>query len=239
LNHNKLIGFTKELEIVFQDDYLVAINKPHGLLVHRTRLSDERNFFALQMLRNQIDQHVFPVHRIDRKTSGVLLFALDQDIHQKMQLKFSLGEVNKKYLAIVRGYCEDEGIIDYPVRKENGRLADAVTMYKTIEKVEVDIPMGPHKTSRYSFVEAFPKTGRMHQIRRHFAHINHPIIGDRPHGCQIQNRLFKNKWNMTTMMLHADELLFLHPVTNVNMKIKATLHNDFKETIRILGFRPL
>ena len=234
-----MIGFTKELEIVFQDDYLVAINKPHGLLVHRTRLSDERNFFALQMLRNQIDQHVFPVHRIDRKTSGVLLFALDQDIHQKMQLKFSLGEVNKKYLAIVRGYCEDEGIIDYPVRKENGRLADAVTMYKTIEKVEVDIPMGPHKTSRYSFVEAFPKTGRMHQIRRHFAHINHPIIGDRPHGCQIQNRLFKNKWNMTTMMLHADELLFLHPVTNVNMKIKATLHNDFKETIRILGFRPL
>ena len=239
MNHNKLAGFTKELEIVFQDDYLVAINKPHGLLVHRTRLSDERNFFALQMLRNQIDQHVFPVHRIDRKTSGVLLFALDQDIHQKMQLKFSLGEVNKKYLAIVRGYCEDEGIIDYPVRKENGRLADAVTMYKTIEKVEVDIPMGPHKTSRYSFVEAFPKTGRMHQIRRHFAHINHPIIGDRPHGCQIQNRLFKNKWNMTTMMLHADELLFLHPVTNVNMKIKATLHNDFKETIRILGFRPL
>ncbi len=239
MNHNKLAGFTKELEIVFQDDYLVAINKPHGLLVHRTRLSDERNFFALQMLRNQIDQHVFPVHRIDRKTSGVLLFALDQDINKNMQLKFSHGEVNKKYLAIVRGYCEDEGIIDHPVRKENGKLSAAVTMYKTIEKVEIDIPRGPHKTSRYSLVEAFPKTGRMHQIRRHFAHINHPIIGDRPHGCQIQNRLFKNKWNMTTMMLHADELLFLHPVTNVNMKIKATLHNDFKETIRILGFRPL
>ncbi len=239
MNHNKLIGFTKELEIVFQDDYLVAINKPHGLLVHRTRLSDERNLFALQMLRDQLQKHVFPVHRLDRKTSGILLFALDQDINKKMQLKFSRGEVNKKYLAIVRGYCEDEGIIDHPVRKENGRLADAVTMYKTIAKVEVDIPMGPHKTSRYSLVEVIPKTGRIHQIRKHFAHINHPIISDRPHGCQIQNRLFKNKWNMTTMMLHADELLFLHPVTNVNMKIKATLHNDFKETIRILGFRPL
>ncbi len=238
LNNNILISIIKELEIIYQDEYLVAVNKPHGLLVHRTKLSNERNLFALQILRDQLNRHVFPVHRLDRKTSGVLLFALDQDNNRQMQLNFSLGEVNKKYLAIVRGYCNEEGIINYPVRKENGRLAEALTIFNTIEKVEIDIPSGPHRTSRYSLVEVFPKTGRMHQIRMHFSHISHPIIGDRPHGCQIQNRLFKNKWNMTSMMLHAEELSFSHPVSGEKMKIKAALHNEFKETIRILGFRP-
>ena len=234
MNHNNLISFTKELEVIFQDDYLVAINKPHGLLVHRTRLSDERNFFALQMLRDQLQKYVFPVHRLDRKTSGILLFALDQDINKKMQLKFSRGEVNKKYLAIVRGYCEDEGIIDHPVRKENGKPAAAVTMYKTIEKVEIDIPRGPHKTSRYSLVEVIPKTGRMHQIRKHFAHINHPIIGDRPHGCNKQNKLFKEKFGLMTMMLHACELDFLHPVSGEQTILPASLHSEFKRMIKTL-----
>jgi tRNA pseudouridine65 synthase len=102
--------------------------------------------------------------------------------------------------------------------------------------VEIDIPSGPHQTSRYSLVEVFPETGRMHQIRKHFAHINHPILGDRPHGCHVQNRIFKHKWNITTMMLHAHELQFLHPVSKEEIRIKAILHNEFRETIRILGF---
>ena len=234
----ELIGKIKELKIIYRDKYLVAVNKPHGLLVHRTRISDEKNQFALQILRDQVDQHVFPAHRLDRKTSGVLLFALDQNMHRQMQLKFSLGKIQKKYLAIVRGFCEEDGIIDYPIKKENGTIAEALTRYKTIEQVEIDIPSGHHQTSRYSFVEIFPETGRMHQIRKHFAHINHPIIGDRPHGCHIQNRIFKSKWNITTMMLHADELKFQHPATNKEIKIKAILHNEFRETIRILGFDP-
>jgi tRNA pseudouridine65 synthase len=231
-----LIAIIKELEIIYRDEYLVAVNKHHDLLVHRTRISDEKNLFALQMLRDQIGQHVFPAHRLDRKTSGVLLFALNQNIHRQMQLKFSSGEIKKKYLAIVRGYSAETGIIDYPVKKENGKLAEALTRYKTIEQVEIDIPSGNHQTSRYSLVEVIPETGRMHQIRKHFAHINHPIIGDRPHGCHIQNRLFKNKWDISTMMLHADELSFIHPVTDKEIKIKAILHNEFRETIRILGF---
>ncbi len=227
---------SEELKIIYRDEYLVAVNKPPGLLVHRTRISDEKKFFALQILRDQIGQRVFPVHRLDRKTSGVLLFALDHEIHSQMQLKFSLGEVKKKYLAIVRGYCDDEGIIDYPLVKENGKMADATTRYKTVERVEIDVPSGPHITSRYSFVEIVPETGRMHQIRKHFAHIHHPIIGDRPHGCHIQNRIFKHKWNITSMMLHAKELQFIHPISNIEVEIKAILHNEFKETIRILGF---
>jgi len=231
-----LILEIKELEIIYRDECLVAVNKPNGLLVHRTRICDEKKLFALQILRDQVGQHVYPVHRLDRKTSGVLLFALDESVHRQMQLKFSYGEVHKKYLAIVRGYTEDEGIIDYPVKKDNGKVVEALTRYRTLDKLEIDIPSGPHKTSRYSFVEVFPETGRMHQIRKHFAHINHPIIGDRPHGCHIQNRLFKSKWNITTMMLHARELLFKHPFSNEEVKIKAILHNEFKETIRILGF---
>ena len=139
-------------------------------------------------------------------------------------------------MAIVRGYTEDEGIIDYPVKKHNGKLAEAITRYKTLDKVEIDMPSGPHQTSRYSLVEVFPETGRMHQIRKHFAHINHPILGDRPHGCHVQNRIFKHKWNITTMMLHAHELQFLHPVSKEEIRIKAILHNEFRETIRILGF---
>jgi tRNA pseudouridine65 synthase len=234
----KLISKIKELEIIYKDEYLVSVNKPHGLLVHRTRISDEKNLFALQMLRDQVGQHVYPVHRLDRKTSGVLIFALNQNIHRQMQLKFSSGEVKKKYLAIVRGFCEGDGAIDYPVQKENGKMAEAFTSYKTIERMEIDIPSGPHQTSRYSLVEIFPQTGRMHQIRKHFAHINHPIIGDRPYGCHIQNRIFIDKWNITTMMLHADTLLFQHPITHDKIEIKAILHNEFRETIRILGFSP-
>jgi tRNA pseudouridine65 synthase len=226
----------KELEIVYRDECLVAVNKPNGLLVHRTRISDEKNLFALQLLRDQVGQHVYPVHRLDRKTSGVLIFALNKNIHRQMHLKFSSGKVKKKYLAIVRGYTEDKGIIDYPVKKDNGKLAEAITRYKTLDKVEIDIPSGPHQTSRYSLVEVFPETGRMHQIRKHFAHINHPILGDRPHGCHVQNRIFKHKWNITTMMLHAHELQFLHPVSKEEIRIKAILHNEFRETIRILGF---
>lgn len=206
------------------------------MLVHRTRISDEKHLFALQILRDQVGQHVFPVHRLDRKTSGVLLFALDQDTHRQMQLKFSTGQIQKKYLAIVRGFSEVEGVINHPVQKENGKKVDAVTRYRTIEKVEIDIPSGPHQTSRYSLVEVSPETGRMHQIRKHFAHINHPVIGDRPYGCHVQNRMFKKIWEIITMMLHASELLFIHPVYNNSVIIKAGLHNEFKETIRILGF---
>ena len=234
----EMIEKIKELEIIYRDEYLVAVNKPHGLLVHKTSISDEQNLFALQILRDQIGQRVFPAHRLDRKTSGILIFSLDQNILRLMQSKFSSRLIEKNYLAIVRGFCEEAGIIDYPVKKENGKMVEAVTRYKTIERVEIEVPSGPHQTSRYSLVKIFPETGRMHQIRKHFSHINHPIIGDRPYGCHVQNRMFKLKWNITKMMLHANALMFQHPVTSEEIEIKASIHKEFKETIRILGFKP-
>ena len=188
------------LEILYEDDHLVAINKPHGLLVHRTKLANDADEFALQILRDQLGKRVYPVHRIDRKTGGVLLFSLDDDIHKTMQRFFAEKLISKKYIAIVRGYTEDNGAIDYPLRKENGALQEATTQFKTMDRTELDIPFGKHPTSRYSLLEVKPLTGRYHQIRKHLDHIHHPIIGDRPHGCNKQNKLFKEKFGLMTMM---------------------------------------
>ena len=170
------------LQILYQDEYLVAINKPHGLLVHQSSIARNADEFAVQLLRDQIGQKVYPAHRLDRKTSGVLLFALDKSTNQSLTQQFTDKTVVKKYWAIVRGYAPNELTIDYALRKDNGVLQDAITKIKTLDRVEIDLPFGKHPTSRYSLVEAQPQTGRMHQIRKHMAHIFHPIIGDRPHG---------------------------------------------------------
>ena len=159
------------LDIVFQDDELIAINKPHGLLVHRSPIARDANEFALQILRDQLNRHVYPAHRLDRKTGGVLLFALNKETEKLMQQQFSDNLVSKKYLAIVRGHTPDEEEIDYPLRKENGTLQEAFTRYKTLARAELNVPLGNHATSRYSLVEANPTTGRMHQLRKHFSHV--------------------------------------------------------------------
>jgi len=223
------------LEIIYQDSHLVAINKPHGLLVHRSKYADEAKVFAVQELRNQIGQHVFPVHRLDRKTSGVLLFALSPEINSLMNQQFAENKVSKKYVAVVRGLTQDTGIIDYPLENEVGTLKEAVTNYTTLQRTEIPVPLGKFQSSRYSLVAVTPETGRMHQIRKHFAHIFHPIIGDRPHGCNKQNRMFKERWNMDTMLLHAHEISFIHPITQVQTTIQASLHDEFLRSLELLN----
>lgn len=222
------------LEILYQDEFLVAINKPHGLLVHRSPIAADASEFAIQLLRDQLGQKVFPVHRLDRKTSGVLLFALNEEINRKLQIDFMNKKVQKKYIALVRGFTPDKGTIDYALTTDDGKIQDAITHYKTISQFEIAIPFGKHFSSRYSLLEIDPETGRMHQIRKHLAHIFHPIIGDRPHGCNKQNKLFLEKWNMKTMMLHAQELEFIHPITNEKILIKAQMSSEFLRTLEIL-----
>lgn len=224
------------LEIVYQDEHLIAINKPHGLLVHRSKIANDATEFALQILRDQIGKHVSPVHRLDRKTSGLLLFAFEKDVEIAMHKQFQEGLVEKKYLAILRGYSPEQMTIDYPLAKENGTMQDAVTSFRTLQKAEIDVAFGKHPTSRYSLVEAAPTTGRMHQLRRHFAHIFHPIIADRKHGCNKQNKFFKEQFEMTTMLLHASELVFKHPVTEIEVKLHANLHDEFKRVMNLMNF---
>ena len=225
-----------QLEILYQDEHIVAINKPHDLLVHRTKLANDADEFALQILRDQLQKRVFPMHRIDRKTGGVLLFGLNEEVHRLMQVEFAEKRVLKKYLAIVRGYTEDKGIIDYPLKRENATTQQAITHYITLDRVELDIPLGAHQTSRYSLLEINPLTGRFHQIRKHLTHIHHPIICDRPHGCNKQNKMFKEKFGLMTMMLHAKEVQFTHPVSGKNISISANIQDAFIRMIDEMKF---
>ncbi|SDF64558.1 pseudouridine synthase [Mucilaginibacter sp. P25] len=224
------------LEIIYRDEHLIAINKPHGLLVHRSPIAADASEFALQLLRDQIGMKVNPVHRIDRKTGGILLFAFNKEVEIAMQKAFMENRVSKKYLAIVRGHTPDAEDIDYPLRKENGTLQDAFTSYTTLKRAELDIALGKHPTSRYSLVEAVPTTGRMHQLRKHLSHIFHPIIGDRTHGCNKQNKLFLEQWAMKTMLLHASQLNFKHPITSEEITIKAALQPEFTRVMEIMSW---
>lgn len=226
-----------ELPILYHADGLVAINKPHGLLVHRSFIAADASEFAVQLLRDQLGQRVYPAHRLDRKTGGVLLFALTEALNSAMQRQFADGQVQKTYLAIVRGYTPDELAIDYPLRRDEddgkrGVLQEAFTALKTLQRTEVPLPSGKHATSRYSLVELTPTTGRMHQLRRHMAHVLHPIIGDRPHGCNKQNKLFLDQFGMNTMLLHARQLRFTHPDTAEVITVEAPFQTEFT---RMLG----
>ncbi len=227
------------LDILYRDEQLIAINKPHGLLVHRSSIAADAEEFALQLLRDQINAHVYPAHRLDRKTGGVLLFALDKNTEILMQQQFAANLVHKTYWAIVRGYTDDAGDIDHPLRKENGTLQDAFTAYQTITRAELPIALGKHSTSRYSLIEAKPTTGRMHQLRKHFSHIFHPIIGDRTHGCNKQNKLFTETWQMDTMLLHALSLSFTHPISNAPVTIEASLQPEFERMVHLMGWKDI
>jgi tRNA pseudouridine65 synthase len=216
-----------ELEIIYQDEYYVAINKPNGLLVHRTKIAEEKEFFAVQMLRNQIGMKVSPVHRLDRKTSGVLVFGLSSEATKLLAKQFTERTTEKEYWAIVRGFAPENGVIDKPLKSEKGNLQIAETHFKTHQNFTLPIPMGKYPTCRYSLVEIRPKTGRMHQIRRHFNHINHPIVGDYKHGDYRHNHLFIKEFEAPEMFLHASELSFEHPFFNKKMTIKADFQKPF------------
>ncbi|MCK5814190.1 MAG: tRNA pseudouridine(65) synthase TruC, partial [Cocleimonas sp.] len=200
------------LEILYQDDYLVAINKPSGLLVHRSMIDRHEIAFAIQQTRDQIGQYVYPVHRLDKPTSGVLLFALDSNIARKITQQFTQREVQKHYLAIVRGYSLEKGMIDYALKEQldkmtdakvlqNKEAQDAVTHYKRQAMVELPFAVGRYATARYSFMGLSPKTGRKHQLRRHMKHIFHPIVGDTSHGDGKQNTFFREYFDCHRLLL--------------------------------------
>ncbi|MFV0575519.1 MAG: tRNA pseudouridine(65) synthase TruC [Vibrio sp.] len=223
---------TIELEIVYRDEYFVAVNKPAGMLVHRSWLDRHETQFVMQTLRDQIGQHVFPLHRLDRPTSGVLLFGLSSEIASKTAPMFAEHAFEKTYHAIVRGWIEQGDTLDYSLKKEHDKIADkfankeaeaqsAITVYQPLAKVEVPHSTGRFPTSRFCLVEMKPLTGRKHQLRRHMAHLRHPILGDTSHGDGKQNRLFREVYNAHRLMLHASKLEFVHPYTQENIVIEA------------------
>ncbi len=226
------------LSIIYQDEYIVAINKPNGLLVHRTRIAEENKTFALQLIRDQIGKRVYPLHRLDRPTSGVLLFGLSKEAAQKLMPVFEDRGVAKTYLAIVRGYVEEAEEIEYALKEEKYKEPQyALTHYTRLATVELTIPVGRYQTARYSLVEARPVTGRMHQIRKHFAHICHYIIGDKKHGDWRHNQLFAREFNTPYLLLHAYSVEFIHPFTEKLIRIEASLPEHFENLCIRFGWK--
>ena len=221
-------------DILYQDDYFVAICKPHDILVHRTKLSQD-TVFVLQSLSKQVGMYLYPIHRLDRKTSGVLLFAFTSEVAKNIHEQFQTSQITKTYLAICRGHLPQlEMTIDYPLTNDRGKTQDAITILKVLKQSEIDIPLGKFQTSRYSLLKVKPLTGRFHQIRKHLKHIFHPIVGDRPHGCNKQNRLFKEKWDMHTMLLHAQQIQLHHPETDDLMIINTPPLDEFQRMLGVL-----
>lgn len=219
------------LSILYSDDYLVAVDKPPGLLVHRTGLDAGETRFALQMLRDQIGRQVWPVHRLDKGTSGVLLFALDAETARAMGQAFEAGEgLAKTYRAVVRGWPAEAGAIDHPLRRmpddmrtQREEIQEAFTRYRTLERYDLPVFHGKFPTTRSALVELTPETGRRHQLRRHMAHIAHPIIGDATHGKGSINRGLAELLGLQRLWLHAGRLGFRHPVSGEALSIEAPL----------------
>lgn len=217
------------MEILYADDYLAAVHKPPGLLVHRTGLDAGETRFALQMLRDQLGRPVWPVHRLDKGTSGVLLFALDATTASTLGQAFASGHgVQKTYQAIVRGWPPEQGLIDHPLRRlpddmrtEREELQDAQTRFQTLERYELPLPQGGFATTRCARVELQPLTGRRHQLRRHMKHIAHPIIGDATHGKGPLNRAVAGLLGVQRLWLHANHLELPHPVSGRPLRLHA------------------
>ena len=237
-----------ELKVLYQDEHLVAIDKPSGLLVHRSEIDKRETLFAIQLTRDQIGQRVYPIHRLDRPTSGVLLFALSSEVARLMSEQLQAGGVKKQYMAVVRGYTPEALEIDYELKeildKKSDKLAkkdkppqSAQTLLKRLATAELPFATGRYEKSRYSLVELTPVTGRKHQLRRHMAHIRHPIIGDTNHGDGKQNASARTHLNLDRLALVAKSLSFLHPVTQEQVCIQASLDEPIRQLFKLCGWQ--
>lgn len=213
----------------------MAIDKPSGLVVHRSaQARDSVNCIAL--LRRQLGRFVFAVHRLDRGASGVLVFALDREAGQFLSAAFAERQVDKQYLALVRGFAPETGLIDSPLADPGGAGPQpALTRFTRLATVELPHPVRPHPTARYSLVRAEPLTGRTHQLRRHLAHIHHPIVGDANHGDGHHNRLFRELFGIRRLLLHASRLALPHPSTCDRLVIDAPLPEELRRLFDSLG----
>lgn len=226
-----------DLEIIHRDTHYIAIHKPPGIHVHPTDLSRGEES-CMKILRDQIEQWVYPVHRLDRAASGVLLFGLSSGAAGKMIQLFGERKVEKRYLAVVRGYLPEKEVIDYPLREEpHKEAAEAITEYRRLATVELPYPLGKFPAVRYSLAEVFPHTGRKNQIRKHFVHISHPIIGDVRYGDGKHNRLFREKLAVHRLLLMAVSLSFQHPYSGEPTTLRAGIPDDVKELFRKLRWK--
>lgn len=236
------------LDILYQDDSIVAINKPAGLLVHRSPIDRHETRFALQLLRDQLGRRVYPIHRLDKPTSGLLLFALDPVTARLLADQFAARGVEKSYLAIVRGWCPEQGRIDHPLGEQHDpadpatgkqgapRVQTAVTDYRQLATVELDVTVDRYPSARYSLVLLHPLTGRRHQLRRHMKHISHPIIGDANHGKGVHNRFFQQALECHRLLLASVAMRVRHPHSGQQLDLRAPPGIEFEALAQQFGW---
>ncbi len=221
-----------DLEILFRDEQIIAVNKPSGWDVHRNEFNRHRPI-VLQALRNQINKEVHPVHRLDGGTSGVLLFATEKEVLKFLNEQFQARETHKTYHCISRGYAKDV-VCQEPLRVHEN-MVDAETEIKCLSKIELPWPNEKFTQSRYSYLEITPRTGRYHQIRRHLRHLGWPIVGDSKHGDGTHNQLWRDKMDISRLLLHASRLTITHP-SGVPLSIEAPLPPEMQKALEIVGW---
>lgn len=263
IENEQLVPEKPVLTILYQDEYIVAVDKPAGLFVHRSFMDRDEIYFALQLVRDQIGQYVYPVHRLDRPTSGVLLFALSKEVAQKLNEAFankssgidtneenSDTSLTKTYYALVRGHLpitKQAELIDYPLKEKLDKLGDknvsrdkapqtAQTYYQVIKQASLPIALGKFDSVRYSLIKLLPVTGRRHQIRRHLAHLRCPILGDINYGDNKQNPFFIQHFGFKRLMLIAKSLCFTHPVTKKTIMITAEFDQQWQHVFTELNW---
>jgi len=214
------------IRFLYCDEFLAIIDKPAGLLVHRGWASDSD--VAVDRVRRELGPLASPAHRLDRQTSGALLFSRTPEIASTLGALISTHAIEKQYLALVRGVPESQGRIDHPIpRTEDGPRVPAVTRFRTLAASPIE---------RCALVEAIPETGRLHQIRRHMKHLSHPLIGDANYGKGALNRHFRDVYGLSRLALHAQTMRFIHPATGENICARAPVPDDLRVPLEKLGF---
>ncbi|TNC80582.1 MAG: pseudouridylate synthase [Oleiphilus sp.] len=237
---------TETLDILYHDQWLIAVHKPAGLLVHKSPIDKHETRYAMRLLRDQIGQWVYPVHRLDKPTSGLLLFALDSQTASLLGKQFEQQQVSKLYQAVVRGYTQDLGLVDHPLKEiaafksqqaqaEQKEEKTAQTHYRSLIRYELPYSDGRFDTSRYSLLEMTPVSGRKHQIRRHLKHISHPIVGDVKYGKGPHNRLFRDQFKCSRLLLACTSMQIIHPYNELPLHMTCPLADDFVQTLHALS----
>ena len=237
----------EELPILYHDEQIVVIDKPSNLLVHRSEIDRHETRFAIQVLRDQIGQRVWPAHRLDRGTSGILLFGLSKEMASLLGRQFEAGTVGKTYRAVVRGHPPEEGRIDHPLSRQRDpyefvgersstEAQDALTHFRRLAEIELPVAVDRYPCSRYALLELIPITGRRHQLRRHLKHIAHPIIGDSTYGKGRHNRYFAEHLGCQRLLLACTGLSFIHPVTQIALTLKRPVSGEFAATLARFGW---
>lgn len=230
--------------LLYQDESLVAIDKPAGFHVHPPedpshRISKNTNCLAL--LRDQLGTYVYPVHRLDRATSGVLVFALNSEAARLLAEQFSEQRAQKTYVAVTRGWVDLEGTIDHPLASEHDPAIrkESLTEFSRIATAELPLAVGRYSTARYSLVRVRPRTGRLHQIRRHFAFLSHPLIGDTVYGDGKHNQAFRGLLGGQALLLKSLQLEIAHPVTGEPLRIRSRWNHTWHQVFELFGACPI